>query len=223
MKTKSIFKLAAVISIALIISACGQEQSDLSQQSSTESTENTTGETQTDNLIVQEINKALAERGVTFGMSEEDVLNAETVEFEVDKSPYSTYIDDVMSVKTIVSTSAVKYKDYDAILSYKFINNELDQMNYDIPINYYGSDVLATPAYAVFLDYQMPLAEILGNPAVPDFGTANDRVDVYNNVWSNGDDTGMIMLSCNQSKLTSYSNEDTHYTDNISITFFSGE
>lgn len=173
-----------------------------------------------DSLVAQEVNSAFAERGVKLGMTEEEVKAAETLSFAVDTSPYATYVKEDVTMKTIYSESTVKYNDYDAVVIYQFLNNNLYTMEYRITLNYTSSEVLSTPAYTVFLDFTLKYTDKLGNPQLSETNNDTSLYTSYSNAWldsENEEDAGYgILLHTAQ---TSYSRYTENYDDDISITF----
>lgn len=168
--TMKMFKVIICVLGVLMLSSCGKE------------------DVQSVNQVEQAAISALAERGVSFGMTEDEVKAAESLSFLVDTSPYSTFVQEDFTMKTIYSETTVKYEGYDATVTYQFQNDSLYAMEYDIAVNYDSSEVLSTPAYSVFLDFTLKYTEMFGNPQK--FETNNDSSfwTQYSNIWSNNED-----------------------------------
>lgn len=178
--------------------------------------------TENDSPVTQFINSVLNERGVSFGMTEEEVIAAETLNFLTDTDPYATHVKDNHTRKTIYSETTTKFGDYDAIITYQFQNNSLYCMEYSIDVNYTDTEALSSPAYAVFLDFSLKYTDILGNP---NFSEANSGSvwDTYANGWTDSEDEEeakyIINLFTHQSIYNQYKDE---YSDTVHILFAGG-
>lgn len=170
--------------------------------------------------VVQEVNSAFSERGVKLGMTEEEVVAVETLNFIIDTSPYSTYVQEDYIHKTIYSETTTKFGDYDAIVTYKFQNNSLYSMEYSININYTKDEIFSTPAYALFLDFTLKYTDLLGNPQISDTNYDYSTWTSYSNVWVDSEieeeaKYGIYILT-NQEEYQSFKDD---YSDEVSITF----
>lgn len=176
--------------------------------------------TSEDSPVAQEVNSVFAERGVKLGMTEDEVKAAETINFIIDTDPYSTYVRENYTHKTIYSESPVKYNDYDAVVIYQFLNDSLYSMEYRITVNYTDSEVLSTPAYAVFLDFTLKYTDMFGNPQVSETNNDTSLYTSYNNVWFDDENEEnadyMIFLYTAQDSYQTYKDE---YNNDVSITF----
>lgn len=172
--------------------------------------------------VTKFVESALNERGVSFGMTEEEVIAAETLNFLTDTNPYATYVKENYTRKTIYSETTTKFGDYDAIITYQFQNNSLYCMWYSIDVNYSGTDVLSTPAYTVFLDFALKYADILGDPNISEENSGYVW-DSYNNIWTDSEDAEeakyIINLFTHQSIYKQYKDE---YSDTVHILFAGG-
>lgn len=173
-----------------------------------------------DSPVAQEVNSAFAERGVKLGMTEDEVKAVETLTFSIDTSPYATFVQEDITMKTIYSESTVKYNDYDAVVIYEFLNNSLYSMEYRITLNYTDSEVLSSPAYAVFLDFTLKYTDMFGNPQFSETNNDTSLYTSYNNAWfdteKEEDANYEIYLHTAQSSYRRYTD---NYDDDISITF----
>lgn len=199
---KNMFKIIICALLVLMLSSCGEEDTKSMPQ------------------VEQAVISALAERGVSFGMTEDEVKAAESLSFLVDTSPYSTFVQEDFTMKTIYSETTVKYEGYDAVVTYKFQNDSLFSMEYDIEVNYDSSEVLSTPAYTVFLDFTLKYTEMLGNPQRSETNSDSSFWTQYSNMWSDNEDTEKanygINIITNQSAYQSYKDD---YNDKVSIDF----
>lgn len=175
--------------------------------------------TENNSKVTQTVNSVFSERGVSLGMTEEEVIAAETLNFIIDTSPYSTYVQENYTHKTIYSETTTKFGDYDAIITYKFQNNSLYSMEYSIEVNYTDDEIFSTPAYTVFLDFTLKYTDMLGNPNMSE---ANDFSfwTYYSNAWLNSEIEKEvkcgIFINTSQSTYQRYKDD---YSDEVSIIF----
>ncbi len=173
--------------------------------------------------VAKFVESSLNERGVSFGMTEEEVIAAETLNFLTDTDPYATYVTENYTRKTIYSETTTKFGDYDAIITYHFYNNLLYYMEYSIDVNYTDTEALSSPAYAVFLDFSLKYTDILGNPNISEANNDGYVWDSYNNIWTDSEDAEeakyIINLFTHQSTYKSYKDE---YSDTVHILFAGG-
>lgn len=132
--------------------------------------------------VTQTVNSAFSERGVSLGMTEEEVIAAETLNFVIDTSPYATYVRENYTHKTIYSETTTKFGDYNAIVTYQFQNNSLYSMVYSIDVNYTDDEIFSNPAYAVFLDFTLKYTDMFGNPNMSETNNDYSTWTSYTNV-----------------------------------------
>lgn len=174
--------------------------------------------------IAMMVQSELTERGVSFGMTEEEVKSIEKdITFVID--PNLTMVDTENTLKTICSETPVKYAGHDAIISYAFFNDYLYELSYDIDVNYTSSELTSNPTYALFLDFTLKYTDILGNPQISEIDTDSSLSTWYTNMWHDGDvdspeDTYNYVISifASQSKYRSYADD---YSDTVNLSFYS--
>lgn len=207
--------LTIVVLAAVMLTGCGNGSKG-SDDGSGANGSSVAAEANTVQYIVQ---AELANRGVSLGMTEEEVKSAEKdVNFVVD--PSLTRVDTENTMKYIKSESPVEYNGRDAILSYCFVNDSLCMASYDIEVNYTSSELGSTPAYALFLDYTLKYTDSLGNPGISETDKDNSLWTSYTNAWYEGNDIAtadyVIFMSTNQSKHQSFKDD---YSDLFTIAF----
>lgn len=116
--------------------------------------------------------------------------------------------------KAIYSNDKIKFQDYDATITYLFLDDSLHMISYEIESNYTKSELSAFPAYTIFLDFALKYTDILGNPQISETNTDSSFYTSYLNVWYNEDNNYAVAISTNQSTYQSYIDE---YNDTISI------
>ena len=175
-----------------------------------------------DNPIALTVQSELAERGVSFGMTEEEVKSIEKdITFVI--NPNLTMVDTENTLKTICSETPVKYAGHDAIISYAFFNDYLYELSYDIDVNYTSSELTSSPTYALFLDFTLKYTDILGNPQISEIDTDSSLNTWYTNMWHDGDVDSpentynyVISILADQSKYRSYADD---YSDTVKLSF----
>lgn len=165
------------------------------------------------NKIEQHIIDEFAKRGVSPGMSEEEVMAIEKIEFTLDST--LSYITADGTAKYFYSEDYVDYEGQKAILKYTFINDALCYIEYEIPVEYPASEIFSEPAYSLYLDYSMKYAELLGEPNDSKYEEYSSFRS-YGNVWTENEDEYLFMIYCSQDKYDSFTDE---YSNNVSLHF----
>ena len=165
------------------------------------------------NKIEQHIIDEFAKRGVSPGMSEEEVMAIEETEFILDST--LSYITADGTAKYFYSEDYVDYEGQKAILKYTFINDALCYIEYEIPVEYPASEISSEPAYSLYLDLSINYTELLGSP---DNSGYNDYslFEQYSNSWGNEETDYYIHLLVSQSKYRSFADD---YSDAVHMYF----
>lgn len=213
MKTKTIIKISAIISAALLVTACSfGGNTDTQSQAIIETTI-------PDDPVVNQIQAALSERGVAFGMTEDEVINAETVKFEVDTNKYKT--NEELGLKAIKSTSTVKYMGYNATLGYEFDEDKLKKMTYEIKVEFGEKDIPSSLTYNLYSKIKSQFIDVIGEPEPHDVVDAVSHSigsDHYFDSWRYDNNYSIIMQADQTTSNIGFS-ETFIYENSVLISF----
>ena len=175
-----------------------------------------------DTPVALAIQAELAERGISFGMTEEEVRNAEK-DINLVMDPDFTMVGTDYTLKTFYSEEPIEYAGHDAIISYTFLDDYLYAVSYDIEVNYSKSEMDSKPAYALFLELAFKYTDMLGNPQAAEIEDDSTLWMTYSNTWHDGDADSaenignyIIHIYANQSVPSSYIDD---YSDSVVLAF----
>lgn len=133
----------------------------------------------TQNVLPKDFN-----RGVSFGMSESELLNVENeITFDISEKRFEKSGN---NVRTLTSSQPVIIGENAATVSYMLINDKLNSIDYTFEVKYPKSQISDIPAYQLYDKYKKLLSDEYGLPTKEEKDDSN-YFETYRSEWANND------------------------------------
>ena len=133
----------------------------------------------TQNVLPKDFN-----RGVSFGMSESELLNIENeITFDISEKKFEKSGN---NVRTLTSSQPVIIGENAATVSYMLINDKLNSIDYTFEVKYPKSQISDIPAYQLYDKYKKLLSDEYGLPTKEEKDDSN-YFETYRSELANND------------------------------------
>ena len=216
-------KFAAVLAAAAILTACVRYpiSSDVGETAVT--TEETIVSFDAISVIGQRVSDEMASRGLSVGMTVDEVKAVETLTLAEDSEHNDQLSDDKM---LLISKERIEFGDTNAKVQYTFYNDSFCGITYIIDLVYLADEYEEKGGYAEYCRYKQEFYELYGEPSKvsEDEPYPADKMGYYSSMWTAADSTdgaSLIAISASQVSQSDLKIENSLFCDSVRISFLS--